>query len=318
MHNFQTNWIANQKQRKHFVKKIISSGIAILLFLLFVGKTDASQASDTNQLSTNQQSLVPQEVLRLTNENIKGTPTYTCVIDKNLKIHISLTQELFKKPTGIFFDSFEISKYFSKSSSEYVDYVSNFNIKPGKHTLVVDRQKIEINAIYVFDADRHNEDITNTWQSRSDRFATLTKDGIVLKNDDRDYGSFAFKRFYNENTTLSLDFIPLNFQPGVVVYFGDNIYFMINSNNIMTMKKSADKHHDKHVGKKIPIPKIENGVLYKLEIKRNSDTYTVSLNGVQVTTYTDSKELRNQRFRNIGISIPKNGSELLIKKIVIR
>lgn len=258
-----------------------------------------------------------KEALQLNKNALASKSSFDYIISKDLKLHLSLSEDLYNTPTGIFLDSFEISKDFAKSNNGFVSYNTKFNIKPGKHTLIINRQKIELNAIYMFDLDQHFDDIKNTWQSRSDNFAKLTKDGILLKNVDRKYGSFAFKRFYSDKLYVSFDFVPLKFKPGTVIYFGDNIYFMINYNNIMVMKKSPDKPRDLEVGRK-PIPLIQNNKLQKIEIERNYDTYTINLNGDKVLDYTDSKELRNQRFRNIGISMPKNGCEILLKKIVIK
>ncbi|MDD4969902.1 MAG: hypothetical protein PHT07_10790 [Paludibacter sp.] len=258
-----------------------------------------------------------KETLKLDKEVLASKSSFDYIISKDLKFHLSLSEDIYNTPTGIFLDSFEISKDFSKPTNGYVDYNTNFNIKPGKHSLVINKQKIEVNAIYMFDLDQHFDDIKNTWQSRSDNFAKVTKDGILLKNVDRQYGSFAFKRFYSDKLYVNFDFVPLQFKPGMVIYFGDNIYFMINHNNIMVMKKGLNKQRDTKVDKK-SIPLIQNNKLQKIEIERNLDTYTINLNNEKVLDYNDSKELRNQRFRNIGISMPNNGCEILLKKIIIK
>lgn len=255
-----------------------------------------------------------KEALQLNKNALVSKSSFDYIISKDLKFHLSLSEELYNAPSGIFLDSFEISKNFTKPSNGYVDYNTNFNIKPGKHTLVINKQKIEINAIYMFDLDQHFDDIKNTWQSRSENFAKLTKDGILLKNNDRPKGSFAFKRFYSDKLYVNFDFLPLHFEPGMIIYFGDNIYFMINYNNIIVMKKGKPDFRVE----KIAIIPIQNNKLQKLEIERKLDTYSINLNGENVLIYKDIKELRNQRFRNIGIAMPKNGCEILLKKIVIK
>ncbi len=256
--------------------------------------------------------------LRLNTDDIEKTQKYDYLMSGDLKLHLSLSQELFDKPTGIFVDAIEISQNFKKSSGGYLSYVSDFNLKPGHHTLSIGSKTINISAKYVFDTKEHFHDIKNVWNSRSEKFATLTKNGILLENNDRDYGSFAFKRFYCDNLTATFEFIPINFKPGITVYFGDNIYFMINSSNILTMKKNEKRKERDIRIEKSSIPRIINGQLQTLAIERKADTYTVTLNGQVVTTLHDAKELKNQRFKNIGISIPKHGASLLIKKIEIK
>lgn len=299
------------------MKNNISFGISILLFILLAINIDALCASTPSHSPASIAKTDSPESLLLTSDTIKGNPTYEYIIQKDLKLHLSLSEELFRKPTGIFLDSFEISKYFSKSKDGHMAYISDFNIKPGKHTLVIDRQNIEITAIYVFDTDKHFDNIKNTWQSRDETFAKQTKNGILLKNTTRPYGSFAFKRFYNDDITVAFDFVPINFQPGLVIYFGDNIYFMINSTNIMTMKKGENKHRDSRVGR-TSIPRIQNNSLYDLEIRREAGQYTVLLNGISLPPYRDDNISKNQRFHNIGISMSKNGGEILLKKIMIK
>lgn len=298
---------------------------AILLTVLFVSFIVLNSSAST--ITTGKISPHNKEALQLNKDVIALKSSFDYIISKDLKFHLLLSEDLYNTPTGIFLDSFKISKDFTKPNNGFVSYSTKFNIKPGKHSLIINKQKIEINAIYMFDVDQHSENIKNTWQSRSENFAKVTKDGILLKNVDRDYGSFAFKRFYSDKLYVRFDFVPLQFKPGTVIYFGDNIYFMINYNNIMVMKKSPDKPQDsKERSNKLrdsevgrgSIPLIQNNKLQKIEIERNIDTYTIHLNGENVLTYKDSKELRNQRFRNIGISMPNNECEILLKKIVIK
>ncbi len=261
---------------------------------------------------------LPNTVLHLNVNDLEKTLKYDYVMDDDLKLRLSLSQDLFKKPTGIFFDAIEISHNFKQSKNALAYYESDFNLKPGHHTLLIGSKTIDIAAKYVFDTKEHFHDINNVWNSRSEKFATLTKNGILLENNDRDYGSFAFKRFYCDNLTATFEFIPINFKPGIAVYFGDNIYFMINSNNILTMKKNEKRNERDIRIDKSSIPRIINGQLQTLAIERKADTYTVTLNGQVVTTLHDAKELKNQRYKNIGISIPKHGASLLIKKIEIK
>lgn len=284
----------------------------VFLSLLFVSIIVLN--SNASTIPTNKVSAHPKEALRIDKEILASKSSFDYIISKDLKFHLLLSEELYNAPSGIFLDSFEISKNFSKPSNGYVEYSTSFNIKPGKHTLVINKQTIEVNAIYMFDLDKHFDDIKNTWQSRSENFAKLTKDGILLKNNDRPKGSFAFKRFYSDKLYVSFDFVPVHFEPGTIIYFGDNIYFMINYNNIIVMKKGKP---DFRVEKKAIVP-IQNNKLQKLEIERNLDTYSINLNGENVLNYKDIKELRNQRYRNIGIAMPNNGCEILLKKIVIK
>lgn len=252
-------------------------------------------------------------------EDIQKTQTYDYAMSGDLKLHLTLSKELFDKPTGIFIDGLEISRNFKHQANGDVSYVSDFNLKPGHHTLSIGSKVIDISARYVFDTKEHYHDIKSMWNSRSEKFATLTKNGILLKNTDRDFGSFAFKRFYCDNLTATFEFMPIDFKPGVVVYFGDNIYFIVNRNNILTMKKNENrtaKNNDIRLNK-TSIPRIRNNEMQILRIERKADTYNVVLNGQTITTLQDSKELKNQRFKNIGISIPKNEAVILIKKIVI-
>ena len=287
--------------------------IFLILPILFISLLALQSDSSVSSSGTS----VNSTILLLTEENIKDGLQMEYQMPNDLKMHISLSQPLFNKPTGIFLDSFEISGHFKKSTNGNMEFVSDFNIKPGKHSLIVDRKKIEFTAIYTFDSTAKNNDIKNTWQSRSKNFAKLIREGILLKNTDRNYGSFAFKRFYSDNLSVSIDLIPIHFEPGMVIYFGDNIYFMFNRDNVLIMKKGKNQH-DTRIEKKETSTPFQDNKTYNLLIDRKSDTYIVSINGNKIAEYTDVKELKNQRFRNIGITMPKNGCEILIKKIVIK
>lgn len=270
-------------------------------------------------ISTNKQTSSQKPILKIDKELLESKSTFDYVMGKDLRFHLALTQEIYDIRKGIYFDSFEISKDFAKPSGGYVQYSTDFKVKPGKHTLTIDGRKIDITTIYMFDLEEHFDDIKDTWQSRNETFAKVTKDGILLKNYDRDYGSFAFKRFFSDNLYVNFDFIPVQFKPGMVVYFGDNIYFMINYNNILVMKKGLNKNKDIRIAK-IEIPPIRNNILQRLEIDRKLDTYTIHLNGKKIynNDNDNGKELREQRFKNVGISMPNNGCAILLKKIVIK
>ena len=262
-------------------------------------------------------------VLKLSNGISKiNDSSYEYILGSDQRIHLHLNQNSISGAERIYFDNMEISKSLVELNGT-VQYISDYHIKPGLHKVSIRKKtndtNLSIYVKYVYDSAIGLQDINTSWNSKSHRFVTVMKDGILLKNTDRRYGSFAFKRVFDNDVTCLFEFIPLKYKPGMSIYFGESIYFMFNNTNVLAMKKNTAKGKDIRMIH-APITRLKEGTLHTIQIKRVSNTYKIYLDGKETLVYDDNATIENrqhQGFRNIGISIPKNGSIILLKKIVV-
>lgn len=284
----------------------------IFICLLVVVKVITHVHEETNENTED-------KVVLDSNYKRTGVNTYDYVIPKDGEIHFTLPNDIADN-YNVSLDGMVINvggKHCEAISDTHKVCSTDYYIKPEIHEVVINEQKFIINSIYQFDTSKHFDPIDITWDYNKD-FVTLTKNGIVLKNTSDSYRIFKFGRNYQSKGVLvTYTMNHIKFVPGTAFYFGQVIYFTVNNGVVDVMRRVKDG--TEHV-KRVKIDKIKEGIDYTITMRRSNHHYTLGINNTYIN-FDDKGYVRDNvidQFRSVGLTIPKGGSEILIKKVDIR
>jgi hypothetical protein len=295
------------------------SFVIILMFCLIYILDSKQQIENSKQKKEN---LNLFSSIKSTEEYIKiNKNTYNYILPEDGKLHLTLNNDIVDN-YNVFLDFMVINVSeddWNDTKNGYKTLNTWYLIKPVKHEMILNKQKFIVNVIYKFDIDKHFYDLNRTWKYKKD-FVFKSKDGILLKNTSQNYRFFQFDRKYKSNVSCTFNLKWNKFIPGTSIYFGKTIYFVFNNKSIYVMRKIVNSKTDKII-QKVNIDKIVENQIYKIEAKRiGIDGYKIFINNKEILTYEDIYDKDNmfEKYRSVGIAIPKNGSEILIKSIEIK
>lgn len=173
---------------------------------------------------------------------------------------------------------------------------------------------------YVYNTNERQENIFNDWYTKDGDFATVTKDGILLCNKKLKFDSFGYKRRFDGDVSFEFEFTPADVKNiDMSVYMGERTYVIFDNKYIKLFQRL--KNGKNKIQKKVEYQKFTENQKYKIKAERRGDKYNIYVNDIEMLVFDDmhdSDVMIGERYRNIGITLPKNSMKILISKIVIQ
>lgn len=265
-----------------------------------------------------------EDLLIETTKNVKmlSSKEYEYTLSDDYKLELYFPKQKLKKFSRILFDGRDIKKNLSDYNQTHYSLALDYKVKPGQYELIfvnAETISIKMDVQYIYDARLPKIDIVKSWYNKNKNFVTNTENGLLLRNDSSKFDSFGFKRRFEGDVSFEIEFIPIDVKTvDMSIFFGEKTYFVFNNKNINVMQKE-NTGKDKRQ-KSVAYSSFKSGKLYKVLIKRENKKYYVYIDNVLKLEYKDNntKGIQTQKFRNIGITLPKSSMSLLLKKITVK
>lgn len=248
---------------------------------------------------------------------------YTLPKDNKLNIELNTSKVSIKKATLDNQDMlFEVN-----TTSAYAR--TDYEIKPGIYNLQIfgttesgddfsSAKKLTVQYIYNLSEQPNN--VLNNWYMKDKSFATVTKDGILLHNQKLIYDSLGYKRRFDGNVSFEFEFTPFSVNNmDMSIYLGERTYIIFDNKYIKLFQKL--KNGKNKIQKKVKYQKFVENQKYTIKTERQADKYKVYVNDIEMLVFDDIHDgdiIVGERYKNIGITLPKNSMKILISKIGIR
>lgn len=247
---------------------------------------------------------------------------YEYTLSDDYKLELYFPKQKLKKFSRILFDGRDIKKNLSDYNQTHYSLALDYKVKPGQYELIfvnAETISIKIDVQYVYDPALPKTDIQKSWYYKNKNFVSIKEDGLLLRNNSSKFDSFGFKRRFDGDVSFEIEFTPTDVKTvDMSIFFGEKTYFVFNNKNINVMQKE-NTGKDKRQKSATYSPFV-SGKLYKVLIKRENKKYFVYIDDVLKLEYEDNntKGIQTQKFRNIGITLPKSSMSLLLKKITVK
>lgn len=260
-----------------------------------------------------------ESLLIETTQNVKmlSPKEYEYTLSDDYKLELYFSKQKLKKFSRILFDGRDIKKNLSEYNQTHSVLSPDYKVKPGSYELIfvnAETISIKMDVQYVYDSTLPRTDIEKSWYYKNKNFVSITEDGLLLRNN-----SFGFKRYFEGDVSFAIEFIPVDVKTvDMSIFFGEKTYFVFNNKRIEVKQKELD-NEDK-LQKSVAYKPFKSGKYYKLLIKREKKKYFVFIDGKQMLEYDDNnvQGIQTQKFRNVGIALPKGNMSLMIKRITVK
>ncbi|MDO9305959.1 MAG: hypothetical protein Q7T77_11580 [Sulfuricurvum sp.] len=264
------------------------------------------------------------DLLIETTQNVKmlSPKEYEYTLSDDYKLELYFPKQKLKKFSRILFDGRDIKKNLLDYNQTHYVLSPDYKVKPGSYELTFVNTEIisiKIGAQYIYDSILPKTDIEQSWYYKNKSFVTITEDGLLLRNNSSKFDSFGFKRRFEGDVSFEIEFIPVDVKTvDMSIFFGEKTYFVFNNKNINVMQKE-NTGKDKRQ-KSVTYSSFKSKKLHKVLIKRENKKYYVYIDNVLKLEYEDNntKGIQIQKFRNIGITLPKGSMSVLVKKITVK
>lgn len=265
-----------------------------------------------------------EDLLIETTQNLKmlSSKEYEYTLSDDYKLELYFPKQKLKKFSRILFDGRDIKKNLSDYNQTHYVLSPDYKVKPGSYDLIfVNAETIlmKINAQYIYESTSPKSDIEKSWYYKNKNFVTITEDGLLLRNNLSKFDSFGFKRRFEGDVSFEIEFIPVDVKTvDMSIFFGEKTYFIFNNKRIGVEQKEVDGKD--RIKKSVAYKPFEMGKHYKLLIKRKKKKYFVFIDDKLILEYDDNnvQGIQTQKFRNVGIALPKGNMSLMIKRIVVK
>lgn len=248
---------------------------------------------------------------------------YTLPKDNKLRVEIDASKTSIKK---VVLDGQDLLLDINATNTEIAR--TDYEIKPGTYNLQiigVTENGIDFNATkkiiaqYVYDASKQVDGVLDSWYMKDSAFATVTKDGILLYNKKLTFDSFGYKRRFDGDVSFEFEFTPINTKNiDMSVYVGERTYVIFDNRYIKLFQKL--KNGKNKLQKKVEYKKFSEDTKYKIKATRHGDRYKIYVNDFEMLIFDDMHDgdvVVAERYKNIGVTLPKNSMKILISRIVI-
>jgi hypothetical protein len=264
------------------------------------------------------------DLLIETTQNVKmlSPKEYEYTLSDDYKLELYFPKQKLKKFSRILFDGRDIKKNLSDYNQTHYVLSPDYKVKPGSYDLIfvnAETISMKINAQYIYDSTLPKADIEKSWYYKNKNFVTIMEDGLLLRNNLSKFDSFGFKRRFEGDVSFEIEFIPVDVKTvDMSIFFGEKTYFIFNNKRIGVEQKEVDGKD--RIKKSVTYEPFKSGKRYKLLIKREKKKYFVFIDDKLILEYDDNnvQGIQTQKFRNVGIALPKGNMSLLIKRIMVK
>lgn len=225
--------------------------------------------------------------------------------------------------TEIIFDGEALIKQNDDINSSYYIYTTEYDIKPGTFNLTLvqgnNKKNLQITIQYFYSPE-YNEKVLDVWRSGRKDFLSLNPEGILLTSTKKDVDFLGFqRRFENNNIMFEMTFKPINkYQIDFSIYFGEKTYIVFNNKYIRIHQTLLDRKTK--IMQEKEYEKFKENTFYKLKIVRIDHLYKIYINDEFKLEYFDNNEeaIKEEKYKNIGLSFPKTNTSILINQMIIK
>ncbi|WP_323591471.1 hypothetical protein [Aliarcobacter butzleri] len=275
-------------------------------------------------------------------KNLKelSSNNYEYVLSSEKFLDINISDNNIRAIKYVEFDENQLDGKFNERTNK-LELKSSYEIVPGRNKLVVfynDNTKVEfnLNIKYLYDSKIDEKKVfLDSWSlsevSGCSTFAISNKKEVVLggKCSNKSPISMQYKKNFDKDINLSLDFIPLKSNTiDMQLTFGERIY--INFNNKRIEFKRKEYNEEKKKKEIIPVYSIEydkfkNDKKYKINFSRKGNLYQLKIINNETkeiiieTNYIDDEKnkLEYEKYKNLRISVGSNNMKILVSRIEI-
>lgn len=257
-------------------------------------------------------------------QNVKmlSPKEYEYMLSDDYKFELYFPKQKLKKFSRILFDGRDIKKNLSDFNQTHYSLALDYKVKPGQYDLIfvnAETISIKMDVQYIYDSALSKTDIEKSWYYKNRNFVTITEDGLLLRNNLSKFDSFGFKRRFEGDVSFEIEFIPIDVKTvDMAIFFGEKTYFVFNNKNINVMQKELNDKD--RVQKSVEYKPFESGKHYTLLMKREKRKYFVFIDDKPILEYDDNNAqgIQTQKFRNVGVTLPKGNMSLMIKRITVK